>query len=162
MQVSFLYQNIFDTSFTHHRLPPLDNRHQTKKEYKKVKYIPIYLSLRTLIIHLIILSFTLNPRAMEIPRHKHSIMFRYLKKTNPNILNIADIWIRCKDFLPIKKLRQSLTMFDIYAILVQLPPPIQVEEGGESIMFDMIVSFTFSVLASVVAYYVCKWLDEEN
>lgn len=26
-----------------------------------------------------------------------------LKKTNPNILNIADIWIRCKDFLPIKE-----------------------------------------------------------
>lgn len=27
-----------------------------------------------------ILSFTLNPRAMEIPRQKHSIVFRYLKK----------------------------------------------------------------------------------
>lgn len=26
-----------------------------------------------------------------------------LKKTNPNILNIADIWIRCKDFVPIKE-----------------------------------------------------------
>ena len=40
-------------------------------------------------------------------------------------------------------------------------PPIQVEKGGESIMLDMIVSFIFSVLASVVAYYVCKWLDDE-
>lgn len=32
-----------------------------------------------------------------------------LKKTNPNILNIADIWIRCKDFLPIEK---TSTKFD--------------------------------------------------
>lgn len=40
---------------------------------------------------------------METPWQKHSIVFRYLKKTNPNILNIADIWIRCKDFLQIKE-----------------------------------------------------------
>ena len=52
-------------------------------------------------------------------------------------------------------------MFDIYAILVQLPPPIQVEEGGDPIMLDMIASFILSVLASVIAYYICKWLDEE-
>lgn len=28
-------------------------------------------------------------------------------------------------------------------------------------MLDMIASFILSVLASVVAYYICKWLDEE-
>lgn len=26
-----------------------------------------------------------------------------LKKTNPNIFTVADIWTRCKDFLPIKE-----------------------------------------------------------
>ena len=29
-------------------------------------------------------------------------------------------------------------------------------------MFELITSFLLSVLASVVAYYVCKWLDGEN
>ena len=54
-----------------------------------------------------------------------------------------------------------MTYLDIYDILIRLPPPMQVEKGGESIMLDMIVSFIFSVLASVVAYYICKWLDDE-
>ena len=54
--------------------------------------------------------------------------------------------------------RKKLTYLDIYDILIRLPPPMQVEKGGESIMLDMIVSFIFSVLASVVAYYICKWL----
>ena len=57
--------------------------------------------------------------------------------------------------------RKKLTYLDIYDILIRLPPPMQVEKGGESIMLDMIVSFIFSVLASVVAYYICKWLDDE-
>ena len=51
-----------------------------KNEYQKRKYTFLYLSLRTLKHTLNILSFTLNPRAMEIPRQKHSIVFRYLKK----------------------------------------------------------------------------------
>ena len=54
-----------------------------------------------------------------------------------------------------------MTVLDLYDILIQLPPPIQVEEGGDPIMLDMIASFILSVLASVVAYYICKWLDEE-
>ena len=57
--------------------------------------------------------------------------------------------------------RKKLTYLDIYDILIRLPTPMQVEKGGESIMLDMIVSFIFSVLASVVAYYICKWLDDE-
>lgn len=58
--------------------------------------------------------------------------------------------------------RKKLTYLDIYDILIRLPPPMQVEKGGESIMLDMIVSFIFSVLASVVAYYICKTIDNET
>ena len=66
MQVSFLYQNIFDTSFTHHRLPHLDNRHQTKRVQKSEVYSYIPLSSHS--NHTLnILSFTLNLRAMENP-----------------------------------------------------------------------------------------------
>ena len=28
-------------------------------------------------------------------------------------------------------------------------------------MMELLISFLFSVAASVVAYYICKWLDEE-
>jgi len=28
-------------------------------------------------------------------------------------------------------------------------------------MFEISISFILSILASVVAYYICKWLDEE-
>lgn len=33
------------------------------------------------------------------------------------------------------------------------------EEGGAIIMMNYIVSFTISVLAGIVSYYICKWLD---
>ena len=29
-------------------------------------------------------------------------------------------------------------------------------------MYDMAISFVLSVMASVVAYYICKWLDRKN
>ena len=33
-------------------------------------------------------------------------------------------------------------------------------EGGVSM--DLIISFVLSVIASVAAYYICKWLDSEE
>ena len=51
-----------------------------KRVPKKEVYLFIPLTFDTLKHTLNILSFTLNPRAMEIPRQKHSIVFRYLKK----------------------------------------------------------------------------------
>ena len=35
-------------------------------------------------------------------------------------------------------------------------------EKGWSIVNDITLSFILSVLASVVAYYICKWLDEDE
>lgn len=29
-------------------------------------------------------------------------------------------------------------------------------------MYDIFTSFVLSVMASVVAYYICKWLDGKN
>ena len=45
-----------------------------------------------------------------------------------------------------------------YVIMVLLST-IPSQEGGECIVM---VSFILSVVASIVAYYVCKWLDGEN
>lgn len=39
--------------------------------------------------------------------------------------------------------------------------PRQVQEGGESNM-QLITSFILSIMASIVAYYICKWLDGDN
>ncbi len=39
--------------------------------------------------------------------------------------------------------------------------PRQVEEGGACSMSEAL-SFFLSVLASIVAYYVCKWLDGDE
>ena len=40
-------------------------------------------------------------------------------------------------------------------------PRPQVEKGG-CIVVEMFYSFILSVMASVVAYYICKWLDKED
>ena len=37
--------------------------------------------------------------------------------------------------------------------------PIQAEKGVSSL--NHIMSFLLSVMASVIAYYICKWLDGE-
>lgn len=37
--------------------------------------------------------------------------------------------------------------------------PIQAEKGVSSL--NSIMSFLLSVMASVIAYYICKWLDGE-
>ena len=33
---------------------------------------------------------------------------------------------------------------------------------GVTLVYDTTISFILSILASVVAYYICKWLDEEE
>lgn len=33
-------------------------------------------------------------------------------------------------------------------------------EGGEHLM-DTLITFMLSVVASVIAYYICKWMDEK-
>lgn len=38
---------------------------------------------------------------------------------------------------------------------------LQVQEGGKSNM-QLITSFILSIVASIVAYYICKWLDRDN
>lgn len=38
--------------------------------------------------------------------------------------------------------------------------PRQVQKGG-ALFVDIISSFMLSILASVVAYYICKWLDRK-
>ncbi len=51
-----------------------------------------------------------------------------------------------------------LSKYDDFAIILLLPTPRS--EGGEGIMY-ILESFILSVLASVVAYYICKWLDRK-
>lgn len=48
-----------------------------------------------------------------------------------------------------------------YGIIQSLPPPTLAQEGGEFILYYLI-SFIISVAASVVAYYICKWLDRDD
>ena len=48
-------------------------------------------------------------------------------------------------------------MFDI---IIMLPSPIPVQEGGA--IMEVLASFILSVMASVVAYYICRWLDGEE
>ena len=42
----------------------------------------------------------------------------------------------------------------------QATTPRQEQKGGV-LLLDTILSFMLSILASVIAYYVCKWLDGE-
>ena len=48
----------------------------------------------------------------------------------------------------------------MYGIIYLLPTPILVQKGGANM--EGLVSFYLSIMASVVAYYICKWLDEEE
>ena len=47
-----------------------------------------------------------------------------------------------------------------YATIFLLPPPILVRKGVFHV--EILVSFLLSVMASVVAYYLCKWLDSDE
>ena len=48
----------------------------------------------------------------------------------------------------------------MFCIIVLLPSPIAVVKGGDvmDIAISMVIS-VISVMASIVAYYICKWLD---
>lgn len=52
-----------------------------------------------------------------------------------------------------------LTNLD-YAILSELPPLHQAKKGG--VVLEKLVSFLITVMASVFAYYICKWLDGDD
>ena len=45
-------------------------------------------------------------------------------------------------------------------IMGLLPSPILVQKGGLTV--DLLISFIISVIAGVVAYYICEWLDREE
>ena len=45
----------------------------------------------------------------------------------------------------------------MYGIIKLLPSPIKVQKGGANM--ENLASFMLSVVASVVAYYICRWLD---
>ena len=36
------------------------------------------------------------------------------------------------------------------------------QKGGECLMGDIILTFLVSVIAGVVSYYICKWLDRDE
>ena len=46
-------------------------------------------------------------------------------------------------------------MHFFYAIINRLPPPDRCRKGGVLLMDD-IFSFILSILASIIAYYICK------
>ena len=48
----------------------------------------------------------------------------------------------------------------MYDILQELPNLQQ--KGGVSLMEEILTSFLISVVASVVGYYICKWLDRDE
>ena len=52
------------------------------------------------------------------------------------------------------------TYFEKCDILITLPPPDRQKKGGVS-MGDF-SSFLLAVVAGIVAYYICKWLDSEK
>jgi len=49
-----------------------------------------------------------------------------------------------------------------YAILIRSLVLPEYAEGGESNLEGIIYSFILSTLASILAYYICKWLDKQN
>ena len=61
--------------------------------------------------------------------------------------------------LPLFLISYLCFSFCVYAILSVLPPPIMALKGG--VTMDLATSFISSVVAGVVAYYICKWLDGE-
>ena len=52
---------------------------------------------------------------------------------------------------------KSLPNFSSYIILFMLSSPILDSERGCIVQY--ISAFIISVLASIVAYYICKWMD---
>lgn len=71
---------------------------------------------------------------------------------------IADEWGWFKVVDPfVVKLRENLSD---YAIIFLLPP---LDWYGKGVNYvELFISFVISVAASIVAYYVCKWLDSDS
>jgi len=53
-----------------------------------------------------------------------------------------------------------LSINDEYGIMTMLSYRYLATGGG--VFIDIIISFLVSVMAGVVAYYICKWLDSDN
>lgn len=53
----------------------------------------------------------------------------------------------------------QLSRIFCYTVLVGLPTSIYKRKGVSFMNF--IISFTLSVAAGVVSYYICKWLDDQ-
>lgn len=47
-----------------------------------------------------------------------------------------------------------------YDIIFIVAAPRQAQKGG--VCLELAISFIISVLASIVAYYICKWLDRDD
>ena len=47
-----------------------------------------------------------------------------------------------------------------FATIIVLSFPFWQQKGGDDVLF--ILEFTISVMASIVAYYICKWLDRNK
>lgn len=59
-----------------------------------------------------------------------------------------------------KKEYYTLHNYTMCNIISLLPSLNWKQKGGE--IMDLLISFILSVTAGVVAYYICKWLDEED
>ena len=51
-------------------------------------------------------------------------------------------------------------LFPHIGIMVSLSFLIPTRKGGDS-MVILLISFLYSIVASVISYYICKWLDGE-
>ena len=40
--------------------------------------------------------------------------------------------------------------------------PLEMQQKGGDFMLEDIIAFFFSVMASIVAYYICKWFDGKH
>ena len=48
-----------------------------------------------------------------------------------------------------------------YVTIYMLPPLDRLGKGAY-VLLSLLVSFGISVVASIVAYYICKWLDRDR
>ena len=49
-----------------------------------------------------------------------------------------------------------------YYVTIQMLPPLDRQGKGAYVLLSLLVSFGISVMASIVAYYICKWLDRDR
>ena len=61
-----------------------------------------------------------------------------------------------------EKIKLSLIPKASYGIMIRLPTVVNLAtDWRRFVMLHKIFSFILSVMASVVAYYICKWLDDK-